>query len=110
MKKHLYNFLSINLLIGSVMSSTINNIDEDPWLRSWLFVGPFDNYEMAHFRMLSDSNFLPYGRSMLEGARKEFQKLMMLEDAMLIHRIMRAPEKRIFKIDIVFHFKIKSLI
>jgi len=57
-------------------------------------------YEIAHFRMLSDSNFLPYGRSMLEGARKEFQKLMMLEDAMLIHRIMRAPEKRIFKIDI----------
>jgi hypothetical protein len=37
---------------------------------------------------------------MLEGARKEFQKLMMMEDAMLIHRIMRAPEKRIFKIDI----------
>lgn len=57
-------------------------------------------YEIAHFRMLSDSNFLPYGRSMLEGARKEFQKLMMMEDAMLIHRIMRAPEKRIFKIDI----------
>jgi hypothetical protein len=60
----------------------------------------YDVYEIAHFRMLSDSNFLPYGRSMLEGARKEFQKLMMLEDAMLIHRIMRAPEKRIFKIDI----------
>ena len=57
-------------------------------------------FEIAHFRMLSDSNFLPYGRSMLEGARKEFQKLMMMEDAMLIHRIMRAPEKRIFKIDI----------
>ena len=61
---------------------------------------PYDVFEVAHFRMLSDSNFLPYGRSMLEGARKEFQKLMMLEDAMLIHRIMRAPEKRIFKIDI----------
>jgi hypothetical protein len=60
----------------------------------------YDTYEVAHFRMLSDSNFLPYGRSMLEGARKEFQKLMMMEDAMLIHRIMRAPEKRIFKIDI----------
>ena len=57
-------------------------------------------YEIAHFRMISDSNFLPYGRSMLEGARKEFQKLMLMEDAMLIHRIMRAPEKRIFKIDI----------
>ena len=60
----------------------------------------YDVFEIAHFRVLSDSNFLPYGRSMLEGARKEFQKLMMMEDAMLIHRIMRAPEKRIFKIDI----------
>ena len=60
----------------------------------------FDVFEIAHFRMLSDTNFLPYGRSMFEGARKEFQKLMMMEDAMLIHRIMRAPEKRIFKIDI----------
>ncbi len=60
----------------------------------------YDVFEIAHFRMISDSNFLPYGRSMLEGARNEFQKLMMLEDAMLIHRIMRAPEKRIFKIDI----------
>ena len=60
----------------------------------------YDVFEIAHFRMLSDSNFLPYGRSMLEGARQEFQKLTMLEDAMLIHRIMRAPEKRIFKVDI----------
>ena len=60
----------------------------------------YDTFEIAHFRLLSDSNFLPYGRSMLEGARQEFQKLTMLEDAMLIHRIMRAPEKRIFKIDI----------
>jgi len=60
----------------------------------------YDVFEVAHFRLMSDSNFLPYGRSMLEGARKEFQKLMLLEDAMLIHRIMRAPEKRIFKIDI----------
>jgi len=60
----------------------------------------YDVFEIAHFRLLSDSNFLPYGRSILEGARQEFQKLMMLEDAMLIHRIMRAPEKRIFKVDI----------
>lgn len=60
----------------------------------------YDVFEIAHFRLISDSNFLPYGRSMLEGARQEFQKLTMLEDAMLIHRIMRAPEKRIFKVDI----------
>jgi len=60
----------------------------------------YENYEIAHFRLLSDSNFLPYGKSMLEGARKVWKQLTLMEDAMLIHRIMRAPEKRIFKIDI----------
>ena len=60
----------------------------------------YEQYEMAHFRMLSDTNFLPYGKSMVEGARRIWKQLSLMEDAMLIHRIMRAPEKRIFKIDI----------
>jgi hypothetical protein len=59
-----------------------------------------ENYEIAHFRLMSDTNFLPYGRSQLEGGRKVFKQLTLMEDAMLIHRIMRAPEKRIFKIDV----------
>jgi hypothetical protein len=59
-----------------------------------------ENYQIAHFRLLSDSNFLPYGKSMMEGARRVWKQLSLMEDAMLIHRIMRAPEKRIFKIDI----------
>jgi hypothetical protein len=59
-----------------------------------------ENYEMAHFRLNSDSNFLPYGKSMIEGARRVWKQLMLMEDAMLIHRVMRAPEKRIFKIDV----------
>ena len=59
-----------------------------------------ENYEIAHFRMLSDTNFIPYGKSMMEGARKVFKQLTLMEDAMLIHRIMRAPEKRVFKVDI----------
>jgi len=59
-----------------------------------------ENYEVAHFRVLSDTNFLPYGRSMLENGRKIFKQLTLMEDAMLIHRIMRAPEKRVFKIDV----------
>jgi hypothetical protein len=59
-----------------------------------------ENYQIAHFRLLSDSNFLPYGKSILEGARRVWKQLSLMEDAMLIHRIMRAPEKRIFKIDI----------
>ena len=60
----------------------------------------YENYEMAHFRLLSDTNFLPYGKSMIEGGRRIWKQLSLMEDAMLIHRIMRAPEKRIFKIDI----------
>ena len=60
----------------------------------------FENYEVAHFRMLSDSNYLPYGKSMIEQARQIWKQVTLMEDAMLIHRIMRAPEKRIFKIDI----------
>jgi len=60
----------------------------------------FEYHEMAHFRILTDTNFLPYGRSILEGTRKTWKQLTMMEDAMLIHRIMRAPERRIFKIDV----------
>jgi hypothetical protein len=60
----------------------------------------YENYEMAHFRLLSDTNFLPYGKAMIENGRRVWKQLSLMEDAMLIHRIMRAPEKRVFKIDI----------
>jgi len=60
----------------------------------------FDNYEMAHFRLLTDVNYLPYGRSYIEPARKLFKQYVLMEDAMLIHRISRAPEKRIFYINV----------
>jgi len=60
----------------------------------------FDNYEIAHFRLLSDVNYLPYGRSYLEPGRKLYKQYSLMEDAMLIHRIVRAPEKRIFYINV----------
>ena len=60
----------------------------------------FDNYEIAHFRLLSDLNYLPYGRSYIEPARKLFKQYVLMEDAMLIHRIVRAPEKRIFYVNV----------
>jgi hypothetical protein len=59
-----------------------------------------DNYEVAHFRLISDTNYLPYGRSYIEPARKIYKQLSLMEDAMLIHRIMRAPEKRMFFINV----------
>ena len=60
----------------------------------------FENFQVAHFRLANDSNLLPYGKSMLESARKVWKQVTLMEDAMLIHRVMRAPEKRVFKIDI----------
>ena len=60
----------------------------------------FDNYEMAHFRLVSDVNYLPYGRAYIEPARKLFKQYTLMEDAMLIHRIARAPEKRIFYMNV----------
>ena len=60
----------------------------------------YENYEIAHFRLLGDSNYIPYGKSMVESARRTWKQLQLMEDAMLIHRVMRAPEKRLFYIDI----------
>jgi len=77
----------------SVPTSNYQNNDNDKAIY-------FDNYEVAHFRLLSDTNFLPYGRSYLEPGRKLFKQYTMMEDAMLIHRIVRAPEKRIFYINV----------
>ena len=60
----------------------------------------FENYEIAHFRLLTDANYLPYGRSYIEPARKTYKQYVLMKDAMLLHRITRAPEKRIFYVDI----------
>lgn len=60
----------------------------------------FENYEIGHFRLIADANYLPYGRSYIEPARKIWKQLVLMEDAMLVHRIMRAPERRIFYINI----------
>jgi hypothetical protein len=60
----------------------------------------YENYEIAHFRMLTDTNYLPYGKSMLESARRLWKQISLMEDAMIIHRISRAPQKRVYKIDV----------
>lgn len=60
----------------------------------------FENYEMAHFRLLGDVNYLPYGRSYLEPGRKIFKQMVLMEDAMMIHRIVRAPDKRAYFVNV----------
>ena len=58
----------------------------------------FNTWEIAHFRLLGDDRRLPYGTSMLEKARRIWKQLLLSEDAMLIYRVSRAPERRIFKV------------
>lgn len=60
----------------------------------------FENYEVAHFRLTSDMNFLPYGRSYIEPGRKVWKQYSLAKDAMLLHRIMRSPEKRVYYINV----------
>jgi hypothetical protein len=58
----------------------------------------FKTWEIAHFRLLGDDRKLPYGTSMLEKARRIWKQLVLSEDAMLIYRTSRAPERRVFKV------------
>lgn len=59
---------------------------------------PFKSWQIAHFRLLTDSLFLPYGQSVLHKARRHFRMLTMMEDMMLIYRLERSVERRVFKI------------
>ena len=58
----------------------------------------FNTWEIGHFRILGDDRKLPYGTSMLEKARRIWKQLLLSEDAMLIYRVSRAPERRVFKV------------
>jgi len=82
-----------NAALGSTTGYTSAYNNQDPGI--W-----FDNYEMAHFRFTGDVNYLPYGKSYLENARKLFKQYTLIEDAMLIHRIVRAPDKRAYYVNV----------
>jgi hypothetical protein len=58
----------------------------------------FNTWEIGHFRILGDDRKLPYGTSMLEKSRRIWKQLLLSEDAMLIYRVSRAPERRVFKV------------
>ena len=86
--------------------SNLNTIDENaPQDTKFVWVGqneytPYRNWQVAHFRLLYDSQFLPYGVSFLNKARRHFRMLSMMEDMMLIYRLDRSIERRVFKINV----------
>lgn len=85
------------------MGARAAKMEEDPKNRGLKFLWKqkdmeFHTWEMAHFRLLGDDRKLPYGTSILEKARRIWKQLLLAEDAMLIYRTSRAPERRIFKV------------
>ena len=60
----------------------------------------FENWQVGHFRILGNDKYAPYGTSVLEAARRIWRQLTLLEDAMMAYRIVRAPERKVFKIDV----------
>ena len=60
----------------------------------------FENWQMAHFRILGNDKFAPYGTSVLDSSRRIWRQLTLLEDAMMAYRIVRSPERRVFYVDV----------
>jgi hypothetical protein len=60
----------------------------------------FENWQVGHFRILGNDKYSPYGTSVLEAARRIWRQLVLLEDAMMAYRIVRAPDRKMFKIDV----------
>jgi hypothetical protein len=60
----------------------------------------FENWQIAHFRVLGNDKYVPYGTSVLEPSRRIWRQLTLLEDAMMAYRIVRSPERRVFYIDV----------
>jgi len=60
----------------------------------------FENWQIAHFRILGNDKYAPYGTSVLESSRRIWRQLMLIEDAMMAYRVVRSPERRVFYIDV----------
>ena len=60
----------------------------------------FENWQVAHFRILGNDKYAPYGSSVLEPARRIWRQLTLMEDAMMAYRVVRSSERRVFKIDV----------
>lgn len=107
----LYNDVSPTQGVINAFPIPVNEIEreenydrEDPFAvrYRWTTMGnrTLENWEITHFRYIGNDMFLPYGSSVIEAARRIWRQLILLEDAMLVYRVVRAPERRVFYIDV----------
>lgn len=91
---------------GAGASIAVNGITKDDadlstqfiWLDDNNSQVPFRDWQIAHFRLLTNSLYLPYGVSALNAARRHWRQLSLMEDMMLIYRLERSVERRVYKI------------
>lgn len=91
---------------GAGASIAVNGITKDDADMSTQFIWlddnnsqiPFRDWQIAHFRLLTNSLYLPYGVSYLNAARRHWRMLSLMEDMMLIYRLERSIERRVYKI------------
>jgi len=107
----LYNDVSPQYGVVNAFPIPVNEIEReenydpnDPFAvrYRWVTLGnrTLENWEVTHFRLLGNDMFLPYGSSIIEPARRIWRQLILIEDAMLVYRVVRAPERRVFYIDV----------
>jgi len=107
----LYNDVSPEYGVINAFPIPVNEIEReenydpnDPFAvrYRWVTLGnrTLENWEVTHFRLLGNDMFLPYGSSVIEPARRIWRQLILIEDAMLVYRVVRAPERRVFYIDV----------
>lgn len=107
----LYNDVSPEYGVVNAFPIPVNEIEreenydrDDPFAvrYRWVTLGnrTLENWEVTHFRLLGNDMFLPYGSSVIEPARRIWRQLILIEDAMLVYRVVRAPERRVFYIDV----------
>lgn len=88
---------------GYVPNAMLDNKDPDDVKFVWEGHNeamPFKNWQVAHFRLIKDTMYLPYGVSYLNGARRHWRLLSMMEDAIFLHRLERSVERRVFKVNV----------
>lgn len=107
----LYNEVIPDIGVVNVQPIRVNELErEEGWDPNdpyavrfkWLTRGNryLENWQVTHMRILGNDMFLPYGTSVLEPARRIWRQLIMMEDSMLVYRVVRSPERRVFYIDV----------
>lgn len=79
---------------------SVNPIKDLLSINSSDLVQVYEPWEMVHFKMKGNSPQDPYGNAVIEGARYAWRRLTMMEDAMIVYKLTRSPQRYAFYVDV----------